>query len=183
MDVLAAIQKRRSIRSFDCSTPVSDEDVARILEAGRLAPSWKNDQPWRFVVVRSAELRSKIADTLPEGNPARTAVASASVVLVLLGVPGEGAIHQGKPFYLVDCGIAGENMYLELVELGLAAVWVSLLDGPAVCRLLGAPADYECVAVLPIGYAAEGEYAKPGPPRKSRDEVCFFEQVGAPLPF
>lgn len=183
MDVMEAIERRRSVRSFDYEAPVTDEEVARILEAGRLAPSWKNDQPWRFVVVRSPELREKIAATLPEGNPARKAIANAPVVIVLLGVPVEGEIHQGKPFYLVDCGIAGENMYLEIVELGLATVWVSLLDGAAVCRLLGAPADWECVGVFPIGRPLPGEYDKPKRPRKARSEVCFFEKVGEPFPF
>lgn len=183
MDVMTAIQRRRSVRTFDYDRPVSDEDLAAILEAARLAPSWKNEQPWRFGVVRSAELREKIAAALPEGNPARKAIAGASAVIVVFGVPAEGEVHQGKPFYLVDCGIAGENIYLALVERGLASVWVSLIDGPAVCAAMGAPADWECVGVFPVGYPLEGEYDKPPRPRKAREDVCFFERVGQPLPF
>lgn len=183
MDVMTAIQKRRSVRAFDYERPVSDKDLATILEAARRAPSWKNDQPWRFVVVRSVEMRERVAAAIPEGNPARTTVAAASVVVVMLGVPAEGEVHQEKAFYLVDCGIAGENLYLQAVELGLASVWVSLVDGPAVCRALEAPADWECVGVFPIGYPLPGEYDKPSRGRKERDDVCFFEKVGRSLPF
>ncbi len=55
MDVKEAIIRRRSIRKFETDGRVSDADIATILEAGRQAPSWKNDQPWRFVVVRDPE--------------------------------------------------------------------------------------------------------------------------------
>ncbi len=178
MDVISAIQKRRSVRTFDYERPVGDADIMKILEAGRLAPSWKNHQPWRFVVVRSAEGRAAVADCLPEGNPARYAIRIASAVLVLLGVPEEGEVHQDKSFYLVDCGIAGENMYLEAVELGLSAVWVSLLDGPAVCRSVGAPEGWECVGVFPIGYALAEEEDKPRRSRRPLGEVAFLDRVG-----
>ena len=117
MDVRKAIERRRSVRVFDYERQVSDQDLATILGAARRAPSWKNEQPWRFVAVRSSETRRKILAALTEDNPARGAVAEASVVIVVLGVPEEGEIHQGKPFYLVDCGIAGQNLFLQAVEL------------------------------------------------------------------
>lgn len=183
MDVRKAIERRRSVRVFDYERPVSDRDLATILEAARRAPSWKNEQPWRFVAVRSPETRDRIVAALTDDNPARGAVAEASVVIVVLGVPEEGEIHQGKPFYLVDCGIAGQNLFLQAVELGLASVWVSLVDGPAVCRALGAPVGWECVGMFPIGYPLEGEYEKRPRPRKATTEVCFLDRVGNPLPF
>lgn len=182
MDVRTAIQTRRSVRRFDSARPVSDEDVAAVLEAARRAPSWKNDQPWRFVAVRSAAMKDKIVSAVPEDNPACKAIASASVIIVMLGVPAEGEVHQDKAFYLVDCGIAGQNLFLQVVELGLASVWVALVDGPAVCRALEAPAGWECVGIFPIGYPLEGEYNKSPRPRKEIAEVCFLDRVGNPLP-
>lgn len=180
MDVAEAVARRRSVRRFQEGREVPDADILRILEAGRLAPSWKNDQPWRFVVVRSSEMRNAIADCLPEGNPARGAIRAASALIVMLGVPEEGEIHQGKPFWLVDCGIAGESMYLQATECGVATVWVSLLNGPAVCKLLGAPEEMECVGVFPLGYAPTDLSAKPRP-RKSIEEVFFSERFGQAL--
>jgi nitroreductase len=180
MDVAAAIAARRSIRRFQEGREVPDVDIMKVLEAGRLAPSWKNDQPWRFVVVRSPEMRNAIADCLPQGNPAMSAIRAASAVIVLLGVPSEGEVHQDKPFWLVDCGIAGGSMYLQATELGIATVWVSLLDGPAVCAALGAPDGMECVGVFPLGYALADAPTK-ARPRKAPEDVFSYETYGRPL--
>lgn len=177
MDVNAAIAARRSYRKFAEGRRVSDADLAAIIEAGRQAPSWKNDQPWRFVVVRDPDLRERIAGCLSEGNPAAGAIRSASALIVLIGVPAEGEVHQGKPFWLVDCGIAGENMYLRATELGLASVWVSLLDSPTLCGHLGLPQGMECVGVFPLGYAQEGYEPKPRG-RKPFEEIAWFERYG-----
>lgn len=180
MDVSAAIATRRSIRKFEEGREVSDADLLKILEAGRQAPSWKNDQPWRFVVVRDAERRARVAECLPESNPAANAIRSASALIVLIGVPAEGAVHQDKPFWLVDCGIAGENMYLQATELGIASVWVSLLDSPRLCGTLGLPDGMECVGVFPLGYAPEGYEPKPRG-RKGLAEIAWLEESGRPF--
>ena len=180
MDVAEAVASRRSIRKFQEGREVSPADVEKIVQAGRLAPSWKNEQPWRFLVVRSAEMRNAIADCLPQGNPAMNTIRVASALIVLLGVPAEGEVHQDKPFWLVDCGIAGASMYLQATELGIATVWVSLLDGPAICRLLGAPEGTECVGVFPLGYALSDAPTKPRP-RKALEDIAFSERYGRPL--
>lgn len=180
MDVSAAVVKRRSIRKFEEGREVSDADLVKILEAGRQAPSWKNDQPWRFVVVRDAAQKERVAECLPESNPAGNAIRSASALIVLVGVPDEGAIHQGKPFWLVDCGIAGQNMYLQATELGIASVWVSLLDSPRLCGTLGLPEGMECVGVFPLGYAPEGYEPKPRG-RKELGDIVWLDQAGRPF--
>jgi nitroreductase len=180
MDVAEAVASRRSIRKFQEGREIPDADIRRVLEAGRLAPSWKNEQPWRFGVVRSTETRNAIADCLPQGNPAMNAIRAASAVIVLLGIPAEGEVHQDKPFWLVDCGIAGESMYLQATELGIATVWVSLVDGPAICKLLGAPEGAECVGVFPLGYALPDAHTK-ARPRRPAEEVFFAERFGQPI--
>lgn len=180
MDVSKAIAKRRSIRKFEEGREVSDADLMTILEAGRQSPSWKNDQPWRFIVVRDAEQRGRVAECLPDTNPAANAIRAASAVIALIGVPAEGEVHQGKPFWLVDCGIAGENMYLQATELGIASVWVSLLDSPRLCAVLGLPEGMECVGVFPLGYAPEGYEPKPRG-RRDPSEIIWLEQFGMPF--
>ena len=180
MDVRTAIATRRSIRKFEEGREVSDADLTSILEAGRQAPSWKNDQPWRFVVVRDAELRGRVAECLPETNPAINTIKAASALIVLVGVPAEGAVHQDKPFWLVDCGIAGENMYLQATALGIASVWVSLLDSPRLCGALGLPEGMECVGVFPLGFAPEGYEPKPRG-RKDLVDIAWSEQYGRPF--
>jgi len=180
VDVRAAIIKRRSIRKFEVGREVSDADLAIILEAGRQSQSWKNCQPWRFVVVRDAELREKIATCLPESNSAVHAVRAASAVLALIAVPAEGEVHQDKPFWMVDCGIAGENMCLQAVELGISTVWISLLDGPRLCGHLGLPEGMECVGIFPLGYAPEGYEPRPRG-RKELADIAWSETFGRPF--
>jgi nitroreductase len=167
------------VRKFDTSRQVSDDDLRTILEAARLAPSWKNDQPWRFVVVRSQELRDRLADSLYPGNPAGTAVRTASAVLLLIGVPEEGSIHQGRDYWLVDCGIAGEHLVLQAAELGIGTVWVSMLDSEQVCGAVGLPAGMQCVGLFPLGYPLGDIENKPRVPRRTFDEVVYYEGFGA----
>lgn len=181
MEVREAIKRRRSVRKFDTDRQVSDEDLRKIIEAGRMAPSWKNDQPWRFVVVRSQEAKDRIADCLLNSNPAVKAVRTASALLLLIGVPEEGEVHQDKPFWLVDCGIAGEHIFLEATELGIGTVWVSMLDSPAICNAVDLPAGMECVAVFPLGFPLEEIEAKPRTGRKAFDDVVFSERFGQPF--
>ena len=181
MDVTQAVATRRSIRKFDPDRRVSDQDLATIVEAGRLAPSWKNDQPWRFVIVRSPETLAALADCLPETNSAHRTIRSASAAIVLIGVPAEGAVHQDKDFWLVDCGIAGENIHLQATALGIATVWVSLLDSPRVCGVLDMPAGMECVGIFPLGYAAPETADRPRVPRRPAEETVFSERFGRPF--
>lgn len=181
MDVHEAIERRRSIRRFG-EGEVTDEELRQILDAARLAPSWKNRQPWRFVVVRSAEKREEIAQAVPEGNSASKSIRAASAVIVLVGVPAEGETHDGKDFYLVDCGIAGEHLHLEATELSIGTVWVSLLDGPQVCRVLGLPSGMECVAVFPLGRPLPDAEDRPHTGRRGFDEVVFLEGLDRPFP-
>jgi nitroreductase len=63
MDVLKAIETRRSIRKYR-PAPIDNKTLERVLEAARWAPSWANTQCWRFIVVRNVDIKSKLADTL-----------------------------------------------------------------------------------------------------------------------
>ena len=80
MEVLEAIRKRRSIRKFK-DTQLSEEQVRRLIEAARLAPSGSNVQPWRFIIVKDKELKSK----LRKASFNQEFVESAAVVIVCCG--------------------------------------------------------------------------------------------------
>src|SRR5680860_108868 len=83
MDVKTAIEKRRSVRKYQEDKEVSDADIIEIVDAGRTAPSWKNLQPWRFIIVRSQELREEAADCLIHPNPAKKSVKTASTISMM----------------------------------------------------------------------------------------------------
>ncbi len=82
MELMDAIRGRRSIRKYKEDMP-SDEIISYVLEAAQLAPSWANTQCWEFVLVRDADTRMKLAETLPETNPARRAVEQAPIVIAV----------------------------------------------------------------------------------------------------
>ena len=82
MDLMTVIKERKSVRAFS-KEPVPDTLILEVLEAARLAPSWTNTQTWRFIVVKDADTRQKLSETLGASNPCRQAIADAPVVLGL----------------------------------------------------------------------------------------------------
>jgi len=116
METLQCIAERRSIRRFT-EAEVSNKQLRQLLEAARLAPSWANTQCWEFVIVRDPETKKKLAETMPEGNPARKAAVNAPVLLVACGrlgrsgfYKGQAATSKGDNWYLYDVGLATQNI-------------------------------------------------------------------------
>lgn len=161
MDVYDAIAARRSVRSYR-STPVAPEAVARILEAARLAPSWKNRQCWRFVLIADPEKRRMLGTLLD--NPSAQCYADAPYALVLCADSTDSGSSGGKEYYLVDCGVCMAHIALAATAEGLGTCWVGYFPENPVRTLIGAPRDTRIVAVTPIGYAAEAPEARPRQP-------------------
>ncbi|HHX87960.1 MAG TPA: nitroreductase, partial [Firmicutes bacterium] len=94
MELYEAIRERRSIRQYK-GDPVPETTLNKILHAARLAPSWKNQQCWRFIIVQEEGIKHRLAGALPERNPALKAFAQAPVVVVLCATPEDsGRIDQ-----------------------------------------------------------------------------------------
>lgn len=172
MDFLALVQARRSIRAFQ-RRPVADDLLERVLEAARLAPSWKNMQCWRFIVVRSAESKAGLLAAIPEANPGKKAVAAAPVTVVLCADPRASGIMGDRYYYLVDCGITMEHLVLAAGAAGLGTCWIGVFDEDAVKSALSVPADWRVVAMTPLGYPDQA----PAPrPRKTMQEIVYREK-------
>ena len=127
-EVLKAIQQRRSIRRFT-PEPLTREQIQTILEAGRWAPSGKNTQPWRFVVVETLTKREEMAKLAPQGGM----VATAPVTLAVLLDRNAGY----DPLKDVQgIGAAIENILLAVHALGLGACWMGSAgcNGPGILR-------------------------------------------------
>jgi nitroreductase len=177
MSVLEAIRDRRSVRRFT-EEPVSAEDLVRLLEAARWAPSWVNVQPWKVIVVNDAEKKEALKQTLLPKNPAAKAFDQAPVLLVLVGERGKSGQY-GESFatdkgdwYMFDLGIAAQNVALAVHSLGLGTVHVGALDHKKAAEILAVPDGFEVVEILPIGHPAFGPKA---PPRKELKEFVTFE--------
>ena len=173
MEVYEAIESRRSVRKYQ-TDPVDEQTLNKVLEAARLAPSWDNTQCWRFIVVRDAGIKSELAKTLPEDNPARKAIGNAPVVIVACAKLGEAGYLDGElssdkgDWYMFDVALAMQNMVLEAQALGLATVYVAWFDEAKATELLEVPEGHCVLAMTPLGYPAQ----HPNPmPRKKLDEI------------
>jgi len=163
MDVFDAIRKRRSVRSYQ-DRPVEKEKLEKVLEAARLAPSAKNRQEWRFIVVTDEEKIKMLVDACK----GQRFVGEAPVVIVGLADPSVSR------WYKVDIGIAMEHMALEAVELGLGTCWIGAFYPEKVKEILDIPDEKEVVALLTLGYPKdEGERITS---RKSLNEIVCYNR-------
>lgn len=162
--------QRHSCRHYDTKRPVSDEAVLRVLEFARISPSAHNEQPWHFVVVRDSERRAAM---LVKSRPSFN---EAPVLIVACGVH-DRAWHRtadGKDHTDIDVAIAVQQMQLGATALGLSTCWICSFDTEAVRRAVQLPDGVEPIALMPLGYAAEGEIV-PQKVRKNLDEIYTCE--------
>jgi nitroreductase len=160
MDTLETIRKRRSIRWYT-NDAIPKVDLETIVDAGRLAATGSNQQPWDFIIVTE---RSMIA----QFNIAGAWIEKARAVIVLVMDPV-------SRWWIEDGAAAIENMLLACTSLGYGACWV---EGDALPReeqlkiLLGVPPAKRVMALIPIGVPAES----PAPEKKPLEQVLHWER-------
>ena len=165
MDIIEEIKSRRSIRKFSAE-PVSDQQIDRILEAGRWAPSGLNNQPWRFAVVKDRGLITEIAKLTHYGKVVRGAQ-----VLLPVFIATEKIYHREKD--IQGIGACLQNMLLEIHSLGLGAVWLGeiIKSNLPIKQLLGLGNDLELMAVIALGWPDERPRATR---RKKLEELIVY---------
>ena len=171
MDVFTAIKNRRSIRAYH-SKPVPEEVLMRILEAGRLAPSEGNIQPWHFVVVRDAKKREELS----KGRLFAGFLRESPVVIV-----GCGDQQASPRWHVVDVAIAMQNMVLTAKSEGLGTCWIGDFNEEKVKMLLKIPDKMKIIALLSLGFPRKkadliGKLAKLIRRKKSLKEIVSFEE-------
>jgi len=157
MDIFEAIKKRRSIRKYK-DKQVEEEKILKILESARLAPSAKNLQEWRFIVVRDKEKRKKLSEAARN----QKFVEEAPVVIVCCAETDEYRMTCGQLSYPIDVAIAVEHMVLTAVEEGLGTCWIGAFYEDRVKEILNIPEEIKVVELLTLGYPDEE------PPSRSR---------------
>lgn len=152
---------RRSVRQFQ-ERDVPDEVVKEVLEVARWAPSARNAQPWRVVVVKNRELLTKLGSVAPAAAP----LGRCSVAFGVVVKPEEAPVT-----FLVDGAILATYIWLSLHAHGLGGVWINTLRRPEYAELLGLQPGEVLVALIAAGYPAE----QPAPrPRKSVEELTTW---------
>jgi nitroreductase len=162
MDTWLAVASRREVREY-ADRELPEEVVRRILDAGRLAGSAMNRQPWRFLIVEDPDIRARLADTVYEP----TNVCGAKLVVAILGKGG------------IDTGRAMQNMLLVAWNEGVGSSPNGLQDMERAREVLGLGEDDQLAIVLTFGYPARPrdpssrtpEEWSAGANRKSLDEL------------
>ena len=163
METLEAIAARCSTRSYKPDA-VPKATLEKIVDAGRLAASARNEQPWDFIAVTDAGTRKAIAELTDYGK----FIADVPVCICVL--------CKTTKYYLEDGSAAAQNMLVAAAALGVQSCWVAgdkKEYAPKVVELLGATAEHKLVALLAMGYAS-------GPvPRRSKrtlSQVLHWEK-------
>ncbi|MEM3506303.1 MAG: nitroreductase family protein [Candidatus Bathyarchaeia archaeon] len=168
MEVFEAIKTRRSIRKYK-PIMVEKEKLFKVLEAGRLAPSAVNKQPWHFIVVTDAKIKNELRKAYD-----KTWFVEAPVIIVACADPNEAWKRvDGTEYWMVDVAISMHQMVLCAAEEGLGTCWIAAFNEEAVKKALGIPKDIRVVAMTPLGYPDEfkGEVTD----RKPLNSIVHFE--------
>jgi nitroreductase len=192
MDFDEVVVKRRSIRKF-ADTFVSPDLILKILDAGRWAPSAGNSQPWRFVVVRSDEVKSRIAEACTTSSKKAWAAFSPERakylaerggtwdksymkhVPVLIAVCCEIPEKISEELALASVWMSIENVLLAATASGLGACVYTVYDSEeeaALKEILQAPKQHPLAAMIQLGYANDHV---PSPSRKSIEDIMTYE--------
>jgi len=178
--MIEAIQNRRSIRKYK-NQPVEEEKLLKILDCGRLAPSDSNTQPWNFIIVRSEEMRTKLAHVSHEQDwmlGAPVFIVCVADIRVATTDTGPLNINEETPGIapkqiILDTAIAGENIVLAAESLGLGTCWVSWYVQDEIRPVLDIPSDKYVVAIITLGYPDQTPKQRP---RRSLEEVIRYER-------
>jgi nitroreductase len=164
METWDAVRSRRDVRSFT-DRPLAEDDLDRILEAGRRAPSSRNWQPWDFVVVTDRQQLVELAQVWQgAGHVARSAATIALVAPLV-----EGGKEQIEFF---DLGQAAVSMMIAAADLGIGSGHSSVRDQELARHILGCPEDRFCAHLIPLGEPADRPLAPlRNPDRRPFDEV------------
>lgn len=175
VEVLKEIKNRRSGRAF-LDEPIPAETLDSILEAGRWAPSCGNTQAWNFVVVEDKSVLSEAHEAVSKGN----AWAKAAPIMILVTAKEDGGCPAHKlPYFMMDVGLATQNMLLQAVHVGLMGHPTAGWNEEKLKEILEIPEDYRIGTVIFIGYEGntdsldERTKEKEGKPRirKSLPEI------------
>jgi len=167
MELKEAIRKRQSIRDYD-DKPVPEEKLKSVLEAARLAPSANNRQPWRFVVVKERKRRQELA----QAANGQTFISEAPIVIAAVATNVEHIMTCGVPSYAVDLAIAVDHITLAAVDEELGTCWIGAFSQQRVREILGIPAKYRVVTLLPLGFPKRENEIKV---RKALEEIVCYE--------
>ena len=180
MEALECIKTRRSIRKFT-EQPVTEDEVRQVVEAAAFAPSWKNTQIARYVLVEDRATIDKMAEEMVlDFKLNEKTLKNCPAVMVLTYVTGrsgyerDGSFSTPKEagFEMFDAGIAAQTFCLAAWERGIGTVITGYFDEEKITRLLNLPENQKVGCVIGLGYPDEEPAA---PKRKSVEDLLTYK--------
>ncbi|MFO8234141.1 MAG: nitroreductase family protein [Bacteroidales bacterium] len=177
MAIIESIQKRKSIRKY-ASTAIEKNKVTRCLEAGRLAPSACNAQPWKFIVIDEAGTREKVAkaakaDLLNMNKFTDQAPVIIAIVMEPANITSTlGSKIKRKHYPLIDIGIVAEHICLQATNEGLGSCMIGWLNENKVKKVLGIPSSRRVPLLITLGYPEDHKEKEKS--RKDFDEIVSY---------
>jgi nitroreductase len=165
MDTFDSIRTRRTTRTFSPQS-IPEATIRKIVEAGRLAPSARNLQPWHFVVIQDKDMLKQLAPLCTTGRYIEQANCAVAVVT-----------DPTNSWHEIDGARAVQNMELAGWNEGVGTCWIGSLDRERIKDLLGIPQQLHLLTILPFGYPVE-----PNAPRRQNKkrpaEVVHWGRFG-----
>jgi len=149
MTVLEVIRKRYSCRAYQ-DKAIEQEKLDQIFEAARLAPSAKNLQDWRFVVVSDKDKKRQVAESTNHPE-----VFGKAGVMIAACSNSNDVMKCGQAVGPIDVAIALEHICLQATELGLATCWIGSFEPEKVRKVLEIPQDVAIIELMAVGYPAD----------------------------
>jgi nitroreductase len=176
MSFLELAKNRYSCRNYD-SRPIDQDKLQLVLEAGRIAPSAVNFQPWHFIVIQEKENLQKLHEVYH-----REWFRTASCVIIICGDHDQSwrRKHDGKDHCDIDVAITVDHMTLQATELGLATCWICNFDPGKTKETLNLPSNLEPLVILPVGYPLDQpDLTRHEEKRKNIRDIVSYESLQA----
>lgn len=172
MQFYDVIESRKSIKKFR-STNISKDKIDRMITAAMMAPSWKNQTPYKIVLVEDKNKREELSNTvMNKTDEAAQSIREAPLTAVIVADPKHSGAVDEREYYLVDSAIAMEHFILAATAEGYGTCWVGALDEDKVRQVLNIPNNYRVVAMTPVG---ETEEDKEHYPKKDIKDYVFLD--------
>src|SRR3989338_2085862 len=171
-DILDLIKSRRTVKYF-LPKFVSWENIARVIDAARHAPSSGNIQNWKFIICIENSVKQAVAGTCGE----QYEVVQAGALIVVCNEVEKAERYYGlrgeRLYSIQNCAAAIQNMLLEATSLGLGSRWIGTFDEEELKVKLSIPEEVRPQAIIAIGYAKD---TPPKPPKYPLETVVYFHK-------
>lgn len=172
MELFNAIKERRSVRAFK-STPIPNELIDKIIEAGRWAPSAGNCQAREFIIIENVEVKKRLCEAALNQHFIEDAPVNIVVCANEQMSSGRYGLRGTEFYCLLDAAASVQNMLLAIHALGLGACWVGAFNDTLIIDALGLTEYHKPVAIIPFGYPDETPRK---PPRRPFNDVVHVNR-------